>query len=89
MRMKPSKNSILERFLVILHSSEMAKNIGIETGATVTLTGTVSHAWQDGKITVRLKGYDHPITINEKSVEAFESPAKTRPAKRNANELRE
>lgn len=43
------------------------KSRDIRVGDTITLDVEVSHAWEDGRITFRLHGYDSPITIDADS----------------------
>lgn len=47
----------------------MAKAKDIAEGATVTLTGTVTAVWAgDDAVTLRLNGFNTPITIEAKHI---------------------
>lgn len=41
----------------------------IEKGDTVKLAGKVARRWDNGQVTVHLRGLDYPVTLHEDDIE--------------------
>lgn len=41
----------------------------IEKGDTVKLSGKVARRWDNGQVTVHLRGLDYPVTLHEDDIE--------------------
>jgi preprotein translocase subunit YajC len=56
----------------------------IEKGSRVLLAGTVTRVGEDGMVSVKLRGYDYPITLHEKYLGEVIPPEKAKPKRKPA-----